>query len=214
MKIDESEKLKSLLKEAEDSPFIKKILAEKAKETLKKRREVADKIEVLKKDRDATIPNLQTNLTEKEEQSKKAKEKYDATIAELQKAKTALSSQSFQFSHQISLLKDQLFETADEKIDEAIEFFNKKLKFMRDPGRIRSNALGAEKNFFSMKKKVKAESNYDAVISAMRYCQESIKALEAMRLKPKLDPEKIEGLKNGIPNIDTYTESVGEKRII
>ena len=129
MKIDESEKLKSLLKEAEDSPFIKKILAEKAKETLKKRREVADKIEVLKKDRDATIPNLQTNLTEKEEQSKKAKEKYDATIAELQKSKTALSSQSFQFSHQISLLKDQLFETADEKIDEAIEFFNKKMNY-------------------------------------------------------------------------------------
>jgi hypothetical protein len=210
----DSERLTELLKKADNHPIVQKIIEEEAAKILEKRKETAAKIQNLEKESNEVMPRLQADLTAKKEQFKKAKETYDAATTEFNKAKATLSSHSFTFSHQNGLLKDILLETADPKIDEAIQFFNDKLKFLRDPSRIHSHALGAEKNFFSMKKKVKAESNYDAVISAMRYCQESIKALEAMRLIPKLDPEKIEALKNGIPNIDIYTESVGEKRII
>jgi len=207
----EAEKMKELLKEAEGHPLMKQILAEKAAAILATRTEAAEKIKDLEKERDKIIPTLQADLAEKEGKFKKAKETLDIETDEFRKAKAVLSSKSYTFGNSINQQQEVLYETAPEEIDEAVTFFTDKLSFLRSPGRISRTSIGSEKNLFAWKKTVRGETNRDAVLSALTYCQLCIKELELMKLEPELDTEKIERMKAGVPSIDVYTEYQGEK---
>jgi len=104
-----------------------------------------------------------------------------------------------------------LYSTYSEKIDEAIEYFKKKLDWLRSPGRISSQRVGGARNIFTEKITTKTESNIAAVKDALKYCQNSIEELEKMKLEPALDTQKIEEMKKRIPDIGVYTESTGER---
>jgi hypothetical protein len=207
----EFERLEELRKTIEASPLTQQIKAEKAAAILATRTEAAGKIEVVKKERDEVIPKLQADIDAKEAKYKKAKAEMEAAGSEFQAARGARSSESQSFDSAISRQEQILIETADPAIDEAIQFFRDKLDYFRKPGRISSNRLGGERNIFTEKVTIKAESNADAVNSAVRYCMAAIKELEKMKLTPELDLQKIEAIKAAIPDIGIYTESTGEK---
>jgi hypothetical protein len=78
-------------------------------------------------------------------------------------------------------------------------------------GRISINRTGGERNIFTDKVTIRAETNTEAIISAMEYCQAAITELENMKLAPAMDPARIEGLKAAIPPIDQYREYQAEK---
>ena len=207
----EFERLEELRKTIEKSPLTQQIIAEEAAAILAKRTEAAGKIKALKKEQNEVIPKLSSALAGAETKFKKAKAALEAASDEFKTAKVAELSKNQSFDSAISRQAQILIETADPALDEAITFFNKKLDYLRSPGRIDRIAGGAEKNLVTWKKTVTAETNRDAVLSAMAYCQSAGKELEAMKLSPALDVEKIEKMKAGVPAIDVYTESTGEK---
>lgn len=209
--VKKEEKLAELLKEAEDSPILKQLRAEKAAAILTTRTEAAGKIEALKKEREEVIPQLIEDRAAKEEKFKRAKAALDAAGSEYQTARLALSSRSQSFEHAIGRQEMILLESTDPALGEAITFFREKLDWLRTPGRINQNAVGAIRNVFTEKKTTRRESNLEAINSAMAYCRAAIMELESMKLAPALDAERIEGLKAGIPSIDVYTEYTGEK---
>jgi hypothetical protein len=129
----------------------------------------------------------------------------------LAKVKSSLWSVRSRGQNQAGKLKQYLTETASPALDEAIQFFNDKLSWLRQDGRIRHDMTGGETNLIFWKKKVKAESNKNAVLSAMRYCQDAIETLGDWKLIPELDPAEIERLKAEIPSVDDYEEITGEK---
>ncbi len=205
------EKLEALLKEAEDSPIVKQLRAEKAAAVLATRTEAAEKIGALKKEREEVLPELLADRDAKEENFKMAKAALDAAGGEYNAARFTLSSRSQSFDHAISGQEETLLKSADPALNEAILFFTEKLTWLRAPGRTSINRRGAEKNIFTEKIKTKVESNYDAVNAALRYCMDAIKELERMKLDPSLDGEKIEQMKAGIPDINSYSEIRGER---
>ena len=207
----EAEKLTELLEKADGHPMMKAILAEEAAAILTKRTEAAGKIEVLTKERDEVIPKLQANLAAKESKYQKAKAALQTANEEFQTANHALWSENHNFDTAIRNHEAVLYESAFPEIDEGITFFNEKLDYLRSPGRISRIAGGSVNNILTCKKTVKEESNRDAVLSALAYCQAAIKKLEGMKLSPALDAEKIEQMKAGVPSIDVYTEYQGEK---
>ncbi len=207
----EMERMAALIAEAERNPLTKKFREEEAAVTLAMRTEAAGKIKVLQSERSAVIPKLQADVEAKEAKYKTAKAVLDAAGSEFQSARAALSNEGNSFDTDIRNQEAILYETANPRIDEGIEFFRAKLGWLRSPGRISRIAGGAERNIFTWKKTVKEESNEPAVRDALAYCQSAIKALEQMKLAPGLDMEKIEGLKAGVPSIDVYTEFVGGK---
>ena len=207
----EAEKLTELLAKANNHPTMKAILAEEAAAILEKRTAAAERIENLQQEQNEQIPELQADLAGQETKFKKAKVDLDAAINKIQSAKYLLATESQKFERLIRQEKVILLETAPEEIEEAIQFFQEKLSFLRSPGRISFTAIGSERNILNMKKTVKGESNAGAVRSALSYCQAAIKELENMKLSPALDIKKIEKMKAGIPDINIYTESTGEK---
>jgi hypothetical protein len=209
----QEEKLSVLLKEAEDSPIMKQLRAEKAAAILATRTEAAGKIEVLKKEQDEAIPRLRADRDAKEAKYKEAKAALETAGCEFSTVRVALSSENQFFDNAISQQETILFKSADPMIDEAITFFREKLDWLRDSSRISQNARGSESNIFTEKKMVKVESNLDAILSALRYCQEAVAELERMKLTPALDLQKIEGMKKGIPDIGIFTEYTGEKPV-
>ena len=211
MKKAENEKAEKLLAELNDHPLTKKLREDKAAETLATRREVAGKIEVLRNEESAVLPKLQADLQEKEAVYAAAKTVLEGAAVKFQAATLALRQARLTFDTTILNCEASLLESADPAIDEAITFFRYKLDFLRTPGRISRNAIGAERNIFTEKKTVKQESNVPAINSAMAYCRAAITELENMKLAPAVDAERIAGLKAGIPKIDVYTEYTGEK---
>ena len=210
--ISESEKkVEEILKEIEDHPLSRKFKEEKAAEIFKKRMEAAEKVEAIRKEQAETIPKLQKDLAQSETKFNRAKAAMDAAGVAFNKARAELSSRSLQFENAIGRQREILYSSADSKIDEAIQFFNKKLDYLRSPGRISSQKMGALHNIFTMTKATKEESNLAAVNSAMLFCQSAIRALQEMKLEPVLNTEKIEKMKAAIPPIDVYSEFQGEK---
>ena len=205
------EKLTELLSQAESHPIMQKIKAEKSAAILATRLEAAGKIEGLRKEQAKAIPKLQNELKVKESTYLTAKARLQTVQDEFQAAKAVLASEVHRITHAISQQEGILFETSDPLLDDATTFFREKLAWLRSPGRISSNRLGGERNLFTEKVTLKAESNVDAINSALRFCMDAIKELEKMKLTPELDKVKIERLKDELPRIDIYRESTGEK---
>lgn len=207
----EAEKLTELLKKADGHPMMKAILAEEAAAILAKRTEAAGKIEVLKKQREEVIPRLRADIEAKEGAYLKAKTALDADLGELQKVKAALSSENNNFDTEIRNYEAVLYETADPVIDEGIQFFRDKLDELRKPGKISSRGMKVEVNLRADTKTLTTETNADAILNAMKYCQAAIKGLEALKLSPEFRIEGIQELKDELPSIDVYQEVTGQK---
>jgi len=210
---ESEERAERLLDEISNHPLTVGIREKAAAERLRKREDTAKKIKNLKKERDSRLPELQADLSNKQEEYLKAKAVLDTTLLECQKANSALSEASHRFSHEIGLLEQVLIDSASPELDEAVEFFQETLDNLRRPGRIRTIGRKDQKDPVKWTKKVVRETNYGAVVSALQYCQASIEELKRMKLSPVLDFEKIEQLKGEIPGIDVYEETTGEQNM-
>lgn len=207
----EFERLEELRKTIEASPLTQQIKAEKAAEVLAKRREAAEKIEVLKKAQADSLPKLQADLAGKEAEYLKAKAEMEVAGGEFQSARAKLSMESQSFDNEIRRQEQALIETADPRIDETIQFFRDKLDELRKPGKISSRGMNVERNLFTDTKTITVETNKDAVRDALAYCQAVIKGLEALKLSPEFHIEGIQELKDALPSIEVYKEVTGEK---
>jgi hypothetical protein len=205
------EKLEKKLASFQDLPFMRKIEAEGRAANLERRSATAEKIDTITKERDQVVPELKAVLTEKEDAYQTAKAAFETAERALREAKIALSNKSNYYSHLIGIEGQNLIESADPLIDEAIEFFRQKMAWLRGPGRISHGRAGAERNIFTDTKLVKTESNIAAVKVALVYCKEAIETLLAMKLTPSLDVKKIEEMKAAIPDINEYSEYQSEK---
>ncbi len=211
---ESDEKIEAMERDIQDlknHPLMEQIKKEKAESILKKRQEAAEKIKQVEKERDRIIPKVRIELIAKEVKVKAAEALKNEAIQEYQRLNQEINAKTFQFEGIIKEQENFLITSADTAIGEAIQYFNEKLIWLRKPGRISHGNVGAEKNLISWKKTTREESNYEAVLSALRYCQDSIKELENMKLVPVLDVEKIEKMKKAVPSIDVYTEYTGEK---
>jgi hypothetical protein len=207
----QEDKLSVLLKEAEDSPILKTLRAEKAAEVLAKRREAAGRIAVLRNEHAAIIPKLQEALEATEAKYAAAKAALEGAAEEVRKAALALRTERLVSDNTYRNCEASLLQNYDPLIDETVIFFRDKMDDLRKPGRISTDRRGAERNIFTEIITTKVESNYDAINSALQYCRAAITTLEAWKLLPELDASKIEELKKGIPRNDVYAEITGEK---
>jgi len=204
------EKAEKLTTELEKSPLLKKLREDEAAETLKKRKAAADRIEDLRLDLEATgviqkeIDDLVLKLAEFDADREKMKTAINEKVYFLAREKNGIGGE---IRHE----QEILYGCFDPAIDEAVQYFRDKLDELRKPGKIFRNSLGAERNIYTLTKKIREETNEAAILAAMRYCQDAISKLEEMKLVPALDTKKIESLKTGIPRIDVYTENENEK---
>jgi len=205
------QRLESLLKEAESSPAIQAVRAQRAAEILAKRQEAAGKIAALRNEATVIIPKRQSEIEALEGEYRAAKKALDELGSKCQELTLELRRDRLVSDYTIQAAESVLIETADPRIDETIQFFTEKLDTLRTPGRISINRLGAERNIFTEKVRTRVESNHDAVIAALRYCMDAVLELQQMRIDPVLDVEKIERMKAGIPDINTYSEIKGER---
>jgi len=208
---EQIEEIQKLTSELEKSPAFRKMREDQAAETLKMRMAAAEKIEDLRKEQGEIIPKLQKDLATKEEKYNKAKVAMDAAMDVAKKAKVAVMSKSHTLESAIGRQRELLFSTCDPAIDESVRYFNEQLDFLRSPGRISSQKMGALRNLFTMKKATTEESNLEAVNSALVFCQSCIKALNEMKLEPGVDTGRIEKMKGAIPDIGVFSEYSGEK---
>lgn len=201
-----------LLRTIENHPLTQKIIEEKEAETLAKRKDAVQRmaeataeLEAMPSPEAGTAP-LRAELAELEAKTKELKAEINRLGAELWQCRTVKGNE-------IRDAEAVLLESYDKRIDEAITFFRDKLDWLREPGRISTQAAGAEKNIFTEKKTVKVRTNERRILASLEYCRNAIKDLEGLKLEADFDNQAVEDLKRGIPPIDIYDEITGEKDI-
>lgn len=186
---------------------------QKAAETLKQRQTVAEKLESILAEIRAGHPEAEAALCSVLEDLKAAEKQVTALRAEAGQAYRDLQILKANAAHRQDILEAQLLGNYDSRIDEALDFFRNKIDELRRPGKISTRPMGAERNLFTMTKRIRIESNHNAVAEAMAYCRNAVTRLESLKLIPEFPADEIEGLKEGIPSIDRYQEFEGERSL-
>ncbi|MDX9788031.1 MAG: hypothetical protein RBT11_14700 [Desulfobacterales bacterium] len=207
------EKVKQMFEKIQKSPMLKKMEEEEKAELLTRRHETAGRIKEAEKARDAEIPRLKADVARLEQRVKAAQKALNEAVDSFRLAKAGLMGAGHRFETEIAGLHAVLNETYDRRIDEGLAFFQDRLAHLREPGRISRVSGGARRNLIGMTKTVKEASNRQAVLSALTYCQDSLRRLEDMKLSPEFDLDAIDLLKKGIPSIDAFTEIESERPI-
>ncbi len=206
-----SERIDEFVKKIENTPFFKQFRQEEEAETLKTRQLAVEKINTLEQQQSETLPKLRKTLEDREKKLKSAQQALEAAESEHRKAKAETWGKSQQFEYQIGQQRTLLIETAPPEIDDAIEFFQQKLNWLRQPFRISHRAEGSVLNLVTLGRITNKSSNLLAINAALTFCQGAIRTLELMKLEPVFDGDSIEELKAGVPAIDVFSEISGER---
>lgn len=189
-----------------DFPAGKAFLKEKADGILKHRTAARKEIDRLQKEAAGLIPAMKATITDAETELELLEDHRRELLIKYGEAVRALSAVRYGLDRGIQKQEAILFETRDPAIDEAIEYFREETRKLRLPSAIRQSTGKGEKNPANNKQEIVLRTNRAAVIEAINYSRAAIEELEAMKLHPECDAERIEALK-GIPSIDVYIES-------
>lgn len=200
-----------ILQTIESHPLTRQILAEKQAELLKKRTEAASKIAELKAELES-LPMASDVAAEQEKELHEFEQKIKDLRDQIGRKMAEMRSRRLDAETLISNLEGELFDTADEKIDSEIQFFqdlHQKLLNKQSSSRF----AGKETNLIDMSETITVATTQKAIVKALGYCRNAIKTLESMKLEPELNIEKIEQLRADVPNIDEFTETTGSRPI-
>lgn len=209
----EAERMERLLERIEAHPLTAKVRADEAAATLEKRKAAAERIAALEREWAEARPAMQAEIDGLTEQLAHLDAERRELQTEIDRKRVTLAHERAGNEGRIGQQREILLGSYAREIDAAFEFFRDRLDELRRPGKISTNALGAERNIFTEIKTVKAETNANAVHAALTYCMEAVKTLEQMRLVPEVDLPRIEALKAEIPKIDVYEEVTAEKSL-
>lgn len=199
----------NLLKTLENHPLTKQILAEKEAETLEIRRDAVQKMTEFRAELEATpLPetateDLRAELSRLEAETERLRREIGTKTAEIW-------GKRYEIERDIRGAEKVLLQSYDERIDQAIDYFRELHEKIRhtEPSKQKYNG---ERNLFTETETYSTITNMGAIIKAMDYCRESILELEAMKLSAKLDLDRIEALKAGVPSLDTFEEITGSR---
>jgi hypothetical protein len=198
-----------IMKKLAMHPFFKEAEAQEKKDLLARRRQWAAQIEALTKGKNDSLPKMKQDLDAKRKKFETQKRALETARTDAEKSRVVFQQAQHGFETKIDNIQGQLLQTAAPEISEAIEYFQGLQNKIRDPGNFRKYAK--KSGFFSILKDktipARMESNSLAIKKALEYCREAIKALESMKLEAEADLEKIEGLKNGLPDfVNTFSD--------
>lgn len=205
----EIEKLEELRKVIEASPLTQKIKKDQAAEILAIRKEAADRITVLKKEAENHVAKRIEIDGMVERWGGIDRERQELEV-EIGKKRAAFARDGLDIEGESRRQQEILYSCYDPALDEAIKFCRDRYEISLHKS-VNSQTRAGERNIFTMVKNMITFSNARSIENALAYCLLAIRELEAMKLDPVLDVERIETLKKGIPNIDELTEITTEK---
>ena len=204
------ERLAELLKKADGHPMMKQIMKEEAAKVLQVRQEAAGRIGAMQQEAERVIPGLLADLGELEQELTRHNEAKKDILKRLSTARVKLAEARGDLDRERSAAENILLSNYDGTIDTAIQWFRDKHDgLMMKKADHSTYKTGSD--IFTMSKKFVTYSNAPSIVAALTYTRVSIQILEAMKLVPEIDLEKIETLKAGIPDIATLTEITREK---
>jgi chromosome segregation ATPase len=199
----------NLLKTLENHPLTKQILAEKAAETIERRKEAVSKIDELRIELENTpapetgTADLRAELAELEGKARELRKEIDMKAVQIRGTRLELEGA-------INRAKYELLESYDERLDAAIEHFRALHEKIRQTKPTRQGYKG-ERNLIAETETFVTATNVSAIRAALDYCRESISELEGMKLSAQFDHERVEALKAGVPSIEGFEEITGTR---
>ena len=198
----------SILETMKDQPFYKQAEAKKKQEILDKRIRAVAELERVNADGLKIIERIQsdleiakTELSETEAMLKTRSESVARLSYELFQEKTRMENEK-------GKQKTILLDNYDPKIDEAIQYFQDLFYSLQNPKHFQKYGTEGKFSILHLKRLPgEVESNHAVIKRTLEYCRESMQELEAMKLLPEPDFERIEALKKGVPDWENTFEA-------
>jgi hypothetical protein len=215
MRINHEQEAKALelLKKLEASPAMQELVRQEQAETLKARQAAADRLSAIEGQQETELPALTEAVEIAEALAVKYLNLYKKACKEAGDARLKKASKTTVWDLQAGKERYFLAETASPEIDQAIEFFKEKERFLMQPERFSRQALGADKqNLVNLSTRFKFSSNRESIGEALDFVRAAKKALELLKLEAIFDPAKIEILKSQIPDWTRQVEYEGRRQ--
>jgi hypothetical protein len=203
MRINHEQEAKALelLKKLEASPAMQEIARQEAEKTLAARQQAAERLSAIEGQQAQELPKLRENFEVAEALAVKYWNLYKKASQEAGQAKLKLMQTGNALELQKNREADFLRKTASPEIDQAIEFFKEKERYLMQPERFsRQRVGGGPLNLVNLSQDFEVEDNGEAIRTALNYVRAAQKALGALKLEASFDPEKVEALKKAIPD--------------
>lgn len=186
-----------ILEKIVDTDFYKSLIQEDYNQTIEEREQVAAFIKETVKDHRETEKDFEEKIQKKQKEWVAAARKEKKLRIELGKLRKSSMGEETTSNKKIASFEKSLRETADPRISEALDLFNRQ----RYPLRSKEVTLKTydKKYLWGMGKyEVKYCSNAPTIAEALRYTLDGIHTLRDMELEPVLDEDKLENLISGL----------------
>ncbi|HOE79193.1 MAG TPA: hypothetical protein PLX82_03455, partial [Smithellaceae bacterium] len=182
MQTNAIEKIKEVFAELESSTVLEQLRAEKARKTLAEREAAAARIKAAEAELEKSLPVLQAKVEAAEAALKAHDEKRKALAEKVGQARLAVHGTKLDYNNERREGEAVLFETYDQRIDDAREYFQGILNKLNLKDLTIQKRTGEK--YINEKKEQFVFSNSPAIKEAMAYCREAMRELEAMKFKP------------------------------
>jgi uncharacterized protein YjaZ len=189
------------------SPVVSKIILDAAAETVALRKAARNEIERLRKEFKASFPALQKGIDDAISELQRHEKHRQELLLKHDAAYRAKTDETRDYDRAVLLQEKSLLDTCDPAIQEAIKFFADKISEARKASAIRRSVGLGDRNAANNKREIFRASNYASIVAAIGYMRAAIDELEAMKLIPECDHQRIEALKNGIPSLQEFVET-------
>lgn len=200
------------LKDAEDHPLVAQIKADRAKERLAKRKELAAQLEQVRKLREAGHPEEEAVAAATKHDLEEAKRRLPALDLAARQAAMALTVKRNALQRQADALLGELVETADPAIDGLIQAFREReARIMATP--TESQVVGSERFLLGGVKVTQTASNHPARHKALAYLREGVRTLEEWKVRVEVPAAELKALEDGVPQTDVFETFESRKRL-
>jgi hypothetical protein len=200
---DNNNKILDLLRR---TPLLRKAQEMEARDRLARRREIAEEIEVLTRERD-TDAQAKRQATEAIEcKLTVAREAVARLEADHRTTRAQRIASIARADLSIGRHRAELIETCDARIGEEVEYWMDRENVLmgKEPER---QPVASYKSLATDRVTVEVASNHEALSEALRYVRGARRTVEGWRAVADYDPEEAQRLRDGEPGIGSFTVS-------
>ncbi|MDI6797104.1 MAG: hypothetical protein QMD09_09165 [Desulfatibacillaceae bacterium] len=190
----------------EKHPMTVELRKQQAAEILSTRKAAAQEIAKLERKKANALPDLVQAHKLAVAAYDEHKKKLADLEAEVGKAHVKKVNTADQFAKAISRQQAILLQTADPRIDEALEFFRSEHERIRHTKPIEQTRQDGRRNPYRDEQNLIIYTNLGARDKALTYVRAALRGLELAKLQPTFDQQEIEKLKAGIPSLEVFEE--------
>ena len=200
-----------VIEKIQQSDFYRGLIEQEKAELVEKRKAAAEALATIDGETEKKIRGIIKTISEAEKVAAEAEKAHQEARARVDALRAERAGAGAGAERQKRAHHAFLFDTADNRIDQAVQWFRDRFDELRRGTAIQQRHRG-KFDLLHLTREISTVSNHQARVAALAYCRSAIETLQGMKLQAEVDQEALQALAKGLPNPEmAFTETTGRK---